>query len=157
MRDLDTEATYVFAAFAREEEGLLGSEAYVRSLSKAQREKIDSMVNLDTLAVDGTYSWKNNSTQSLLDLVAETAAREKLAHSAEHLDGGDADSSTFRKAGIAAMTLFGASQEVIFDIIHTVRDTMAVFSLPHYKNAYLLTLALLKALDRNPVAGLTAV
>ena len=151
VRDLDTEATYVFVAFAREEEGLIGSEAFLRQMPAAERAKVDSMVNLDTLGVDGTYSWKNNSDRSLLDLAMQAAKAEHRDLIEAYLDGGDADSSTFRDANIPAITLFGASQDVIFDIIHTSRDTMAVFSLPHYVNAYYVTLALLKALDRRPV------
>ena len=54
---------------------------------------------------------------------------------------------------IPAITVFGASMDVIFDIIHSERDTMAAFSLPHYKNAYLLTLGLLKALDSTILGG----
>lgn len=151
MRDIETDATFVFVAFAREEEGLIGSERFLQSLTAEQRKKVDSMVNLDTLAVDGTYSWKNNSTKSLLDLIKKVAAQEKLALEEARLDGGDADSSTFRRAGIPAITVFGASMDVIFDIIHSERDNIAAFSLPHYKNAYLVTLALLKALDKTPV------
>lgn len=151
MKDLDTEATFVFVAFAREEEGLLGSQALVDSLSKEQLARIDSMVNLDTLGVDGTFSWGNNSTRSLLDLAKEAAAKNKLDLHEITLWGGDADSTTFRKALIAAVTIFGASPQVIWDIIHSPNDTIASFSLPHYRNAYLLTLALLKTLDRHPV------
>lgn len=151
MRDLDTEATYVFIAFAREEEGLIGSQAYVDALSKAERAKIDSMLNLDTLAVDGTFSWDNNSTPEMLKRVMAVAKAEKRDLVQARLDGGDADSSTFRWAKIPAMTLFGASQDVIFDIIHSSRDNMAAFNLDHYRNAYLLSLALLKELDKAPI------
>jgi Zn-dependent M28 family amino/carboxypeptidase len=151
MRELETEATYVFIAFAREEEGLLGSQFYLGSLSGGQKASIDCMINLDTLAVDGTFSWKNNSAKILLALIQKVAAKERLQLLETILHGGDTDSSTFLKAGIAAMTVFGASPEVIFDIIHSAKDTMAVFSLAHYKNAYLLTLALLRVLDASPV------
>ena len=49
-----------------------------------------------------------------------------------------------------AMTVFGASPSVIFDIIHSENDTFRHFSLPHYKNAFLLAGALLRELDRRP-------
>ncbi|MBI5240751.1 MAG: M28 family peptidase [Elusimicrobia bacterium] len=150
MRDMETEATIVFMSFAREEDGLIGSARYLKSLTKDQRAKIDANVNLDTLAVDGTFSWQNNSTESLLEMVKKVASQEKLDHKPASLWGGDADSSSFRRYGIAAMTLFGVSPERIFDIVHSENDTMAVFSLPHYKNAFLLTLALLKFLNLTP-------
>lgn len=149
LRDQDTDATIVFIAFAREEEGLLGSQAYLDSLSDAQKAKIDAMVNLDTLAVDGTFSWKNNSTRALLDRVKAVAADTHHDVQEAYLDGGDADSSSFRQAGVPAITIYGASQDVIFDIIHSGRDTMGAFDLGHYRNAYLLTLELLKSLDKK--------
>jgi|CXWL01.1.fsa_nt_gi hypothetical protein len=153
LHDVDTDATIVFVAFAREEEGLLGSQAYVRSLTPAQRSKVDAMVNLDTLAVDGTFSWKNNSTRALLDRLNQVSGKGHEVKEA-YLNGGDADSSTFRYAGIPAVTIFGASQDVIFDKIHSENDSMGAFSLKHYKNAYLLVLAALKSLDRTPLGHL---
>jgi Zn-dependent M28 family amino/carboxypeptidase len=149
LRDQDTDATIVFIAFGREEEGLLGSQAYLDSLTDAQKSKIDAMVNLDTLAVNGTFSWKNNSTRALLDRVKQVAADTHHDLVEAHLDGGDADSSSFRQAGIPAITIYGASEDVIFDIIHSGRDTMGAFDLGHYRNAYLLTLEFLKSLDKK--------
>ena len=157
MRDIQTEATFIFIAFAREEEGLIGSKFFLNSFSQEQRSKFNAMVNLDTLGVDGTYSWKNNSTEALLDLVKKVAAQGKYNLVPRDLEGGDADSSTFLRAKIAAMTLFGASPEIIFDIIHTAKDTMAAFSFAHYKNAYLLTLALLATLDHQPMGPALAI
>jgi hypothetical protein len=151
LKDLETEATIVFIAFAREEEGLLGSAAYLGSLAPSQKSKIDAMVNLDTLAVDGTFSWQNNSTPALLQRVREVARTSGHAVAEAHLDGGDADSSSFRAAQIPAITIYGASQDVIFEIIHSGRDTMAAFSLAHYRNAYLLTMEFLKSLDAAPL------
>lgn len=145
------DATIVFIAFAREEEGLYGSQAYVRSLDKAARSKIDAMINLDTLAVDGTFSWKNNSTRAVLDRLAQVSRETGHALKEDYLNGGDADSSTFRDAGIPAVTVYGASQDVIFDIIHSERDNMSSFNLQHYKNAYLLVLEAIKSLDRAPL------
>jgi len=153
MRDLATDATIVFVGFAREEEGLLGSKAFLREMPAEERKRIDAMVNLDTLAVDGTFSWRNNSDRSLLDLIQRVAARARLALTETTLWGGDADSSSFRRYGIPAITVFGASQDVIFDIIHSERDTIAAFSLPHYKNAFLLTLETMKTLAEKPLSG----
>lgn len=151
LNGTDTDATIVFIAFAREEEGLYGSQAYVKSLDKAKRSKIDAMINLDTLAVDGTFSWKNNSTRALLDRMAQVSRESGHAMKEDYLNGGDADSSTFRDAGIPAVTIYGASQDVIFDIIHSERDNMSAFNLQHYKNAYLLVLEAIKSLDRAPL------
>lgn len=151
LNGTETDATIVFIAFAREEEGLYGSAAYVKSLDKSKRAKIDAMINLDTLAVDGTFTWKNNSTRALLDRFAQVSRDSGIASKEDYLNGGDADSSTFRDAGIPAITIYGASQDVIFDVIHSERDNMSAFSLKHYKNAYMLVLEAIKSLDRTPL------
>lgn len=151
LSGVETDATIVFIGFAREEEGLVGSAKYVRSLSKAQRDKIDAMVNLDTLAVNGTFAWQGHSTQVLVDRIVQVAAATNHPAQSARLWGGDADSSSFRQAGIPAVTVFGASQDVIFDIIHSPNDNMAAFSLAHYKNAYLLLIEVLKSLDARPL------
>ncbi|MBI5630903.1 MAG: M28 family peptidase [Elusimicrobia bacterium] len=143
------EATHVMALFAREEEGLLGSKAWLAAAWDF-KDRVKAMLNLDTFSVDGTFSWKNNSTPWMLALVKEVALRQGLDLTEAVLRGGDSDSSTFRDAGISGMTLYGCSQRRMFDIIHTSRDTMAVFSLPHYVNALKLAVAFLRALDSHP-------
>jgi hypothetical protein len=150
LKDLPTEHTIVFIAFGREEEGLVGSEKYVDSLSREDRGLVDAMINLDTLGVDGTFSWKNNSDRALLDAIQLVARRDQFNLTEQRLWGGDADSTSFRRAGIKAMTVFGASPDVIFEIIHSERDNFSSFSLDHYKNAFLLTGALIRYLDAPP-------
>lgn len=150
LRELDTEATYVFIAFSREEEGLVGSDKYVESLTREQLKKIDYMLNLDTLGVDGTFSWKNGSDKVLLARALETARRTGRDLKELVLDGGDSDHTSFRRAGVLGLMFFGASLEVIWDIIHSANDTIKSFSLPHYANAYRLSLEFLKDMDAKP-------
>lgn len=150
MRELDTDATFVFVAFSREEEGLIGSDRYVESLSRAELKKIDMMLNLDTLGVDGTFSWKNGSDRSLLARLNETARRTGRDLKEIVLHGGDSDHTSFRRAGVLGVMLFGASLDVIWDIIHSANDTIKQFSLPHYANAYRLSLEFLKDMDAKP-------
>jgi hypothetical protein len=150
LREIDTEATYVFIAFSREEEGLIGSDKYVESLTREQLKKIDYMLNLDTLGVDGTFSWKNGSDKVLLARAMETARRTGKDLKELYLDGGDSDHTSFRRAGVLGVMFFGASLDVIWDIIHSANDTIASFSLPHYANAYRLSLEFLKDLDAKP-------
>ncbi len=149
MKDLDTEATYVFMTFGREEEGLVGSQKYVASLTRQQIAKIDAMLNLDTMAVDGTFSWRNKSDRVLLDMFAKLAKAKGLDLKEVSFSGGDSDQTSFRRAGIPGGMLYGASEDVIWDIIHSENDTFARFSFKHYKNAFLLALETLKHLDVN--------
>lgn len=151
LQDVETDATLIFIGFASEEDGLVGSRAYVRSLTDAKKKKIDAMINLDTLAVNGTFSWGNNSTPALLARFMQVSRESGHALTQQDLDGGDADSTSFRDADIPAITEYGDHKDTIFDDIHNERDNMAIFSLPHYKNAYLLALASIYSLDRTPL------
>ncbi len=154
MRELDTEATYIFASFAREEDGLLGSAQFVRSLAQDAKQKINAMLNFDTLAVDGTYTLKNTppwriySSQLLLDLFRKVAEAEKLPLEEVELEGGDADSSSFKEF-THAITVLGARPPGIFDKIHSAADNMSEFSLPHYINALKLGVAVLMYLNHH--------
>lgn len=152
LRDVETEHTLVFLTFGAEEQGLVGSRHWLSQLPDAERAKIQAMVNLDTLAVDGTFSWLNNSDRALLDRADRVAAAAGLDLERKGLRGGDSDHSSFRRYGIPAMMFFGASENVIWDIIHSQNDTYASFSLPHYVNNYEVALAMLKDLDADPPA-----
>lgn len=147
MMDFETDATVIYALFAREEEGLKGSAYFVRNMPPEMRSRVTAMVNLDTLAVDGTYAWKNNSDESLISLALRVAQAKGLKLVSAILNGGDSDSSSFRRAGIAAMTIFGCSEEMIWKILHSKEDTIKHFSLAHYSNAYNVVLELIKELS----------
>lgn len=73
LRDVPTEHTFVFATLGGEESGLVGSRAFVAGLTPERRALLDGMVNFDTLAVDGTFSWRNGSDKRLLGEAAEAA------------------------------------------------------------------------------------
>lgn len=173
IKDKDTEATYIFAAFAREEEGLVGSKTWVRSLSPAQRALIESNINYDTIAIKGggTNSWDNQSqdigSDEVMLAMADTAVAEankgraagdQLDLKRQSLNGGDADSSTFRRQRppIPAMTIFSGPEELIFSIIHSAADNIGAFDFALYKNTYLVALAIIGWLDAHPVAPAAA-
>ncbi|MFA5138626.1 MAG: M20/M25/M40 family metallo-hydrolase [Elusimicrobiota bacterium] len=153
LKDADTEHTFIFITFGGEESGLVGSEHFVSGLSSAEKGRVDGMLNFDTLAVDGTYSWKNGSDRSMLDLAKASAQSGNYDLKEINLYGGSADSASFREAGMPAITIFGASPDIIFDIIHSGNDNFAAFSLPHYKNAFSLGFAMARSLDAKVPAA----
>lgn len=168
IKDVGTEATYIFATFAREEEGLIGSKTWVRSLSSAQRAQIEGNVNYDTIAIKGgeTNSWENNSDEVLLDAIDKAVAaanakrgpNDQLSLKRAHLDGGDADSSTFRnqRPPIPGMTIYSGPEDLVFSIIHSVNDNIGAFDFALYKNTYLVALALIAWLDAHPLSAAPA-
>lgn len=163
-RDVETEAGRLYIAFAREEEGLLGSQYFLRSLTPQQRAKLEGDVNYDTIAIKGggTNSWENNSDNVLLEAgdaaVAEAnktrGPQERLELVRDTLNGGDADSSSFRwqRPPIPAMTIYSGPEDLLFSIIHSARDNFGAFDFLLYKNTYQVAVALLHWLDAHPLA-----
>lgn len=161
VKDWDTSVTYVFVAYAREEEGLVGSKQFYKSLTPAQRAVIEAHSNYDTIAIKGggTNSWDNQSEsvgsdeEWLAAVDAAVAEANKTRGAADQIDlkrmslnGGDADSSTARRQRppIPAGTIFSGPEDLIFSIIHSAADNIGAFDFALYKNTYLVAMALLR-------------
>jgi aminopeptidase YwaD len=153
LKGVDTQHTFVFVTFGGEESGLVGSEHFVSGLSAAEKKRVDGMLNFDTLSVDGTFSWKNGSDRSMLDLAKTSAQSGGYDLREVNLYGGSTDSASFREAGIPAIAIFGVSPGIIFDIVHSGNDSFAKFSLPHYKNAFGLGFSMARSLDAKVPAA----
>ena len=111
------------------------------------RKRVVGMVNLDTLAIDGVYSITNISTKAMVEWFRRVAKAKGMTLGEYAIWGGDSDSTSFKRGGMEAISIAGASEATIFDSIHSDKDTMASFSLPHYKLSFLLTLAVLADMD----------
>jgi len=146
-----THHTFVFIGFAHEEHGLVGSRAYVESLSEDERKRIKAMVNLEVLGVDDPFIWSNGSTDSL-EVVAHRVAREHKLPLRDHvIVGVGADSMSFGKVGIPNITFDGLPLDKI-RLIHSDQDTYANINPEAYLNAYRFTSRFLVTLDRDLAA-----
>src|SRR6476661_8141670 len=58
--------TLVFAAFAGEEQGLVGSQYYVKNLAPENLKKIRAMICIDTLGLGPTEVWVSRSDKELV-------------------------------------------------------------------------------------------
>lgn len=109
-----------FVLFGSEEIGLIGSANYVASLTPAERDAIEAMLNFDMLAVgDG---WPLGGSQSVLDIVAQQADRLSIGHSLEaNLPAnGGSDHASFIDADIPAV-IFNCFCDPNY---HTAGDTI---------------------------------
>ena len=110
LKELETPYTLQFVAFGAEEFDLDGSYAFVERLSRAERQAIVGMVNLDSLiAGDKTYVYGNAGPGTLRDWVLEDAIRWNFdleGRTAAELNNPDgspcecADYDAFESAGI---------------------------------------------------------
>jgi hypothetical protein len=139
--------TFVFVSFYAEEQGLVGSESYVRQLTKKQLARIPAMVNLDCLGLSSTKVEIDQSDKRLLSILDKIAERTNLPLEGVNVSKiGKSDIVPFQNRKIPVISIHSVTQET-FRILHSVRDNMDAISLNDYYNTYRLMTAFLSALD----------
>jgi aminopeptidase-like protein len=139
--------TYIFVAFAAEEDGLLGSAQYLRSLSEEKKARIRGFVNLECLGLTPVKVWTHRSTPFLvarLDAVARAVGIVLEGVNVERV--GDDDTHNFSFAKIPVISIHSITQETL-GILHSVRDRLDAIHLDDYSAAYKLVAYYLAYLD----------
>lgn len=106
LRETGSPYSVTVVLFGAEEIGLVGSRAYVASLSSEERDRIVAMLNLDMVGV-GDRAFAGGSDE-LVDLAVEVARRS--GESVARLGGGEgsrgSDHASFIQAGIPALFFY---------------------------------------------------
>jgi Zn-dependent M28 family amino/carboxypeptidase len=145
LADLPRQHTYVFVGFTAEEQGLIGSRAFVKQLGP-NHPQIKAMVNIDTLGLSDTKIWLSHSDKELARWVVATAQTMKLPIEATNVEEvGSADSESFREKKIPAITIHSVTQETL-KILHSPSDTIESVNCDQYYRTYRLVLAYLAVL-----------
>ena len=138
---------FVFVCFTNEEEGMIGSKAYVHGLSKEQLHQISAVINLDSLATGPTKVEVDRGDKRLLLALSAIAQTLHLPLSAVNVHQvGRSDSDTFQDAGVPAITVHSITQETL-PILHSARDRMEAVKFNDYYDSYKLLAAYLAYLD----------
>jgi len=111
MKDFDTEKTYIFAAFGKEELGLLGSDEMARAIPKEKRSNYCTMVNFDSFGFTYPQVMKNISDSKLTDLAKEVSNELKIPFGQAAIEFASSDSESFRKQKIPAISIHGLSDK----------------------------------------------
>ena len=147
LRQSRPNRTILFVAFGGEETGLKGSKAMVAAIAKQDRASYCAMVNLDSFGLARPQVLENATTRKLLNFVRVVAEKCKVPIASASLEGvADADSSSFKSAGIPAVTLHGLSNDW-FRIIHTQRDNVESIKSASVYLGYILCMNLVGQLD----------
>ena len=111
----------VFVAFAGEEEGFFGSEAYVAqtATTPGRVESLIAMINLDVIGCCGDTLIVSNEAPDLQRRVRDAAT--KLGVTSASIGGGGSDQTSFTRRRVPAVFI-GWSDF----ILHTYRDTPSV-------------------------------
>lgn len=107
IKNFDTQKTYIFAAFGKEELGLLGSKEMAEAIPKENREKYCAMVNFDSFGFTYPQAMTNISDSKLVDLARETSKEMKIPFAQAGIESASSDSDSFRRQKIPAISLHG--------------------------------------------------
>ena len=147
LNDVQRKFTFVFLAFAYEENGMVGSHFYADHLSKDERSKIIAVVNMDTLGLAPTEVWASHADQPLVGVLAAVANQMKLPVTGVNFDGiGNTDSESFAQYKIKRITIHSVTTQNLH-ILHSPDDNMKAIQLPDYLNTCHLIAAYLASLD----------
>jgi hypothetical protein len=120
----------VFVAWAGEEEGLLGSEAYATrmAVSPGRVESLVAYLNLDVIGCCGNTLEATDESAALADRLRAAATR--LGVPFQTVRGGGSDQTTFAKRGVPSSLILWSDY-----ILHTPRDTIALIETPRLQKA----------------------
>lgn len=107
LREAETEKTYVFVAFGKEETGLVGSREMARAIPRDKRGEYCAMVNFDSFGHNYPQVMTNISDEKLTDLAKETADEIKLPFAKAPIQDASSDSDSFRRNSVPAITIHG--------------------------------------------------
>lgn len=141
--------TFVFVGFTDEERGLVGSRFYVASLGPEAKSKIKAMVNFDSLGRGRTDVWGNVKAPELTQAYAAVAKALGEPATSVTIGLSDADSDSFSRANIPAITLHALATEGDLRLLHSVRDQMREVDADAYYGNYRFASYYLVYLDQQ--------
>lgn len=123
IKDLNTEKTYKFVAFGKEEKGLAGSSQMAKSISLEDRKNYCAMVNIDSFGFGYPQVLENLSSPKLTDSAKNLAKELEMPFSTASLSLASADSVPFIRNEIPAITFHGLSNDWQ-NYLHTSKDKL---------------------------------
>jgi Zn-dependent M28 family amino/carboxypeptidase len=140
---------FQFVSFSGEEVGLIGSKQFVSKLTKEERERIQAVVNMDTLGLSDTKIWISHSEPKLTNMLIGVAKALQFPVSGMNVEQvGTSDSQSFKRQKIPVIDVHSVTQETL-PILHSERDVVASIDEEAYWKTYQLVSAYLVYLDRQ--------
>ena len=147
LRTEPRQHTFIFVAFTGEEKGELGSQAYVRHMSKDEVAHTEAMVNMDTLGLGPTEMWLSHADPYLAAALRAVAKSLSLPLGVVNVDKvGSSDSEEFARRKIPRITIHSVTQQT-WPILHSSQDNMKAVHLDDFYDSYRLIEGYLVYLD----------
>jgi hypothetical protein len=139
--------TFLFIGFTDEEKGLVGSDFYVRQMSKDDVGEISAMVNMDSLGTTPAKVELARGDRRLAAALATVAGSMHLPLSAVNVHQvGRSDSDSFQDRHVPTIMIHSINNQT-WPILHSRNDEMAAMRLTDYYDTYRLIAAYLAYLD----------
>lgn len=147
MRESETQKSYLFVAFGKEERGLVGSEAMASKIPKEQRKNYCAMVNFDSFGFTYPQALRNVSDESLIELAKKTSGEIKIPFGDAGIDIASADSFPFQSRKIPAISFHGLSNNWM-NFLHTSADKLSSVNMQSVYIGYRHGLVFLTKVDQ---------
>ena len=148
LRDIPLDKTVVFAAFGKEEKGLVGSRAMVRAIPEDQLPQYCAMINIDSLGLGPPQVADNMSSKALGKFAGEMAKEMEIPYGHASIGRANSDSSSFVAKKIPAVTIHGLNNDWS-TILHSKHDQVAKVNSASVYLGYRLALAMIVKLDAS--------
>ena len=148
LKDAKLNKTFLFIGFADEEEGMLGSKAFVGKIKKEEISHYCAMINIDSLGMTDLWVPANMASKSMLPVAQDVAKSHGISISESPLNGGDSDSTSFVDRKIPALTIVGLSKDWP-RVLHSTNDQTSKIDPKLVYLGYKFTLALIDKIDNS--------
>jgi len=142
VKDLPLKKNIVFAAFAEEEKGLVGSSGMAGAIKKEQVAEYCAMINIDSLGIGVPQTLDNVSSRKLIDFTGALAKEMKITFAHTRVDGASSDSASFISKKVPAVTIHSLNDDWR-KILHTGNDQSSKINHDSVYAGYRVALALL--------------
>ena len=147
LRSVETSKTFKFIAFDKEEKGLIGSGNFVSGIAKTDRASVCSMVNIDSFGFTLPWVMENASDKPLIGAAKELWKKMKVDLVTVPIANADADSSSFKNAGIPAITFTGLNGDWQ-NYLHSPNDKLKNIKIDSVFAGYRFLLPFLVEIDK---------
>jgi hypothetical protein len=141
--------TFVFVGFTDEEKGLVGSNYYVKQLTKEKLSAVKAVVNLECLGLTPTKVWASVANPELLsDLRKVTVSMNVKLNSVNVERVGTDDTESFRDKKVPVITIHSVTQET-WPVLHSRHDNLEAINVDYLYESYHVVGAYLAYIDET--------
>ena len=149
LRTTRPEHTLWFFGFAEQEEGCLGSAAWVDSLETRTLGGIDAFVTIDCTGLVSPQVWWTGSTAATVEMASDVAAKAGLPLQVVDFPGTASDSLSLKRRSIPVLSLFGIDPPRVA-MLHTPEDRFEALDPQRVAETFALLRAFAHEFDRHP-------